>query len=127
MNIRTRITLQFLYISSVLLFLTSVSIYFYSSEIRKKEFYERLSQKAHITAELFNRLPINEIENEKLKGHSGLGFLHEESIYIFNNQDDLLYHSSELPLTISDSKLIQKIKSGEHEFHFFNQFGIRFC
>ena len=40
MNIRTRITLQFLYISSLLLFLTSVSIYFYSSEIRKKEFYE---------------------------------------------------------------------------------------
>ena len=120
MNIRTRITLQFLYISSLLLFLTTVSIYFYSSEIRKKEFYERLSQKAHITAQLFNRLPLNEIENEKLKDHSGFGFLPEESIYIFNNQDDLVYHSSELPL--SDSKLIEKIKSGEHEFHFDNDF-----
>ena len=118
MNIRTRITLQFLYISSLLLFLTTVSIYFYSSEIRKKEFYERLSQKAHITAQLFNRLPLNEIENEKFKGHSGLGFLPEEAIYIYNNHNALVYQSTDLPLTESDSKLIEKIKSGEHEFHF---------
>ena len=120
MNIRTRITLQFLYISSLLLFLTTVSIYFYSSEIRKKEFYERLSQKAHITAQLFNRLPLNEIENDNFKGHPGLGFLPEEANYIYNNHNALVYQSTDLPLTESDSKLIKKIKSGEHKFHFEN-------
>ena len=120
MNIRTRITLQFSYISSLLLFLTSVSIYFYSSEIRKKEFYERLSQKAHITAELFNRLPFNELDNEKIKDHSGLGFLPEETIYIYNNQDALVYQSSESILNEPNSNLIKKIKLGEHEFHFEN-------
>ena len=109
MNIRTRITLQFLYISSLLLFLTSVSIYFYSSEIRKKEFYERLSQKAHLTAQLYNRLPINDIENQKFIDHPGLGFLPEEATYIYNNEDALVFQSTNLPLIASDSKLLNRI------------------
>ena len=118
MNIRTRITLQFLYISSLLLFLTSVSIYFYSSEIRKKEFYERLSQKAHLTAQLYNRLPINDIENQKFIDHPGLGFLPEEATYIYNNEDALVFQSTNLPLIASDSKLLNRIKSGENRFKF---------
>ena len=118
MNIRTRITLQFLYISSLLLFLTSVSIYFYSSEIRKKEFYERLSQKAHLTAQLYNRLPINDIENQKFIDHPGLGFLPEEATYIYNNEDALVFQSTNLPLIVSDSKLLNRIKSGENRFKF---------
>jgi signal transduction histidine kinase len=118
MNIRTRITLQFLYISSLLLFLTSVSIYFYSSEIRKKEFYERLSQKAHLTAQLYNRLPINDIENQKFIDHPGLGFLPEEATYIYNNEDALVFQSTNLPLVASDSKLLNRIKSGENRFKF---------
>jgi signal transduction histidine kinase len=120
MNIRTRITLQFFYISSILLFITSISIYFYSSEIRKKEFYERLSQKAHITAQLFNRLPLNDIGNKRINDNLGLGFLPEEAIYIYNNQDVLVYQSSNLPFSNYNSKLINRIKSGEHKFHFEN-------
>jgi signal transduction histidine kinase len=118
MNIRTRITLQFLYISSLLLFLTSISIYFYSSEIRKKEFYERLSQKAHLTAQLYNRLPINDIENQKFIDHPGLGFLPEEATYIYNNEDALVFQSTNLPLIASETKLLNRIKSGENRFKF---------
>ena len=110
MNIRTRIALQFFYISSILLFITSISIYFYSSEIRKKEFYERLSQKAHITAQLFNRLPLNDIGNKRINDNLGLGFLPVEAIYIYNNQDVLVYQSSNLPFTNYNSKLINRIK-----------------
>jgi signal transduction histidine kinase len=118
MNIRTRITLQFLYISSLLLFLTSVSIYFYSSEIRKKEFFERLSQKAHLTAQLFDRLSVNDIENKKIIDHPGLGILPEEATYIYNSEDALVFQSTNLPLIASDTELINRIKSGEHKFHF---------
>jgi signal transduction histidine kinase len=118
MNIRTRITLQFLYISSLLLFLTSVSIYFYSSEIREKEFFERLSQKAHLTAQLFNRFSGNDIENKKFIDHPGLGFLQEEATYIYNKQDALVFQSNNLPLITSDVKLLNRIKLGEHKFKF---------
>ena len=120
MNIRTRITLQFLYISSLLLFITSISIYFYSSEIRKKEFYERLSQKAHITAQFFHRLPHNETPNIKFIDHSGLGFLPEEAIIIYNAQDDQVYQSTNQVKAEVSSKLINRIKSGEHKFRLEN-------
>jgi len=120
MNIRTRITLQFLYISSLILCVTSFFIYFYSYETRKKEFYQRLSQKVHLTAQFFNKLEQDEIPKNKFIDQSGLGFLPEEAIYIYNNQNILVYQSTDLTLKELDSDLINKVKSGEHKFHFEN-------
>lgn len=120
MNIRTRITMQFLFISSIIIFATSVFIYYYSFESRKKEFYQRLSQKAHLTAHYFNKLDQNEIPKIKFVDQSGLGFLPEEAIFIYDSQNALVYQSTDFILKELDFALVKKVKSGEHQFHFEN-------
>ena len=53
MQIRTRLTLQFLLIGGVIMIIASVAIYLSSSKFRRQDFFNRLSEKAISTANLF--------------------------------------------------------------------------
>lgn len=118
MNIRSRLTLQFLLINVLILIIVSFFTYYFSSQFRKEEFYERLSKKAKTTAHLL--LEVDEIDMELLKiiDRSDLGTLPEEAIYIYKTNGELVYRSNDLSSFNPDSSLVKRVKEGELIFDY---------
>ena len=118
MNIRSRLTLQFLLINALILIIVSFFTYFFSSEYRKEEFYERLSQKAQTTARLLIEVTQIDMELLKIIDRSDFGTLPDEVIYIYNQNEQLIYQSTDLSSFVVDTELLQKVKAGEHYFNY---------
>lgn len=93
MNIRTRLTLQFLLIGGVIMLTASVAIYFFSAGFRRDDFYNRLENRANITAKLL--IEVEEIDIELLKkiDADSPTNLPEEKIVILDYKNDTLYSS----------------------------------
>ncbi len=92
MNIRTRLTLRFVSIVAVMMFLSSIAIYYFSADYRKDNFYERLKNRS----ESISRLLINPeyVSPELLKKteRDKRAMLPEERFRIYKlNYDGLLY------------------------------------
>lgn len=95
MQIRTRLTLQFLLIGGAIMVIASLAIYYFSENYRREEFFSRLENKARNTAKLL--LEVEEIDVELLKRieKDNPVNLPEEKIIILNYDKDTLYTSDE--------------------------------
>jgi signal transduction histidine kinase len=95
MQIRTRLTLQFLLIGGIIMVISSLAIYFSSSQFRKDDFYNRLRSRARITAKLL--LDAQETENGRLKRieQDYTSNLQNEKIIIINYLNDTVYSNDE--------------------------------
>ena len=95
MQIRTRLTLQFILIGGTIMIFLSIAIYFSSAQFRKEDFYNRLRNKARITAKLLldadetDPARVSTIENELPVD------LHNEKIIIINYLNDTIYSTDE--------------------------------
>jgi len=91
MQIRTRLTLQFLLSGGAIMVIASVAIFYASVGFRHEDFYNRLTDKARNTAKLFlvvhemNVALVNHIQNE-----NPVKF-HNERIIILNAGNDTIY------------------------------------
>jgi len=122
MNIRKKLAYQFTLIVSAILLLFTVSIYFFSSDYRKNDFYARLNDRAVTTAKLL--IEVKEVDSLLLKIiDRNTSALYDESIRIYNfkneeiyssNDDDTAKYSTELVNSIRLNGEIRK-KSGEKE------------
>ena len=65
MNIRTKLTLRFIGNTAVIMVMASALIYVFSSDYRKDDFYNRLSNKANNTAKLL--IEVDEVDAELLR------------------------------------------------------------
>ncbi|PKP45568.1 MAG: two-component sensor histidine kinase [Bacteroidetes bacterium HGW-Bacteroidetes-12] len=95
LNIKTKLTLQFTLIVTLILTLFSISIYYFSSTYREKEFYNRLENKALDNVRLL--IDVKEIDHDLLKiidRNTNLS-LYNEKVMIFNYKNELLYNSSD--------------------------------
>jgi signal transduction histidine kinase len=95
MQIRTRLTLQFLLIGGVIMVISSLAIYFSSSQFRKDDFYNRLHTRARITAKLL--IDAQESDNGRLKKieQDYPANLRNEKIIIINYLNDTVYSNDE--------------------------------
>lgn len=103
MEIKKKITYQFIVIVAVILTISLTAIYVSFSELRKEEFYDRLSSKAKLAAQLL--LEIDEIDIEvlqKIERNNPLS-LPKEKIIIFDYRDNIIF-SSDTTSDISISK-----------------------
>ena len=93
MNIRTRLTLQFLLMGGVIMITASVAIYFFSAGFSRDDFYNRLENKANVTARLL--IEVEEIDVGLLKkiDTDSPTNLPEEKIIILDYKNDTLYSS----------------------------------
>jgi signal transduction histidine kinase len=110
MQIRTKLTLQFLLIGGVIMIIASASIYFSSSSFRSEDFYRRLENKASITARLL--IDVEEINAALLKKieTDNPANLPDERIIILNYNNDTLYSSDDDNKIIIRSNLIDRIR-----------------
>lgn len=107
MKIRTRITLQFSIIVSVILIAFSIIIYSLLGNFRKTEFLDRLRDKALTSVKLLS--DVDEVNNELLKiiDRNAVNPLPEEKVFIYDFNDKLVYcnlqeDKDEIPKTLLD-------------------------
>ncbi len=110
MQIRTRLTLQFAGTVALILLLSFISIYYFSSNYREQELYSRLKNKALTTAKFL--IDVDEITSDLLKiiDQNTINTLPEEKVVIFNFKNEELYNSLEDDTTTYSVALINKIR-----------------
>jgi signal transduction histidine kinase len=112
MQIRTRLTIQFLLLGGMIMMISSAAIYVSSENFRREDFYSRLASKARGTANLlFNTDGVDanrilRIENETP------AFLQNEKIVILNFKNDTVYNSDENSNIPIENSVLEKVRSG---------------
>lgn len=116
MQIRGRLTLQFVAIVALIQLLASLAIYFISSDYRQSRFYEQLKAAAMNRTVLM--MEVEGLEPERLQELRALGAseLVGEQIFIYNYKNELLYCSSDSGLRISESMLDEVRLNQEQRF-----------
>jgi len=113
MNIRTRLTIQFVLIVVIINLISAISIYYFSSKYRLEDFYLRLNSKANNTAKLL--LDVDEIDNELLrKIEMSTPFrLYNEKIIIYNNEEEVIFSTDEHEFLKINNSLLEKTKKNK--------------
>lgn len=112
MQIRTRLTLQFLLIGGAIMIVASIAIYLSSSSFRKVDFYNRLRNKAISTATLlFDRDKAVADRFLEIEKESPVN-LQNEKIIILNFKNDTVYSSDNSGEIKADNNVLERIKSG---------------
>jgi len=93
MQIRSRLTYQFVAIVAVIQLFSSLAIYVNSSDYRKSSFYEQLKASALNKTVLLMELEGLEPERLEELRELGVASLTEEHFYVFNFKNELLYSS----------------------------------
>lgn len=103
MQIRTKLTFQFLFIVASILLFSFLAIYYFSEKHREKEFYAILKNKALTTADLL--IKVQEVDSALLKiiDKSQKDVLFRENISIYNYQNKEIYTNND---SIDFSKLM---------------------
>lgn len=116
MQIRSRLTLQFVAIVALIQLLASLAIYFVSSDYRESRFYEQLKAAAMNRTVLM--MEVEGLEPERLQELRALGAaeLMGEQIFIYNYKNELLYCSSDSGLQITADMLDEVRLNGEKRF-----------
>jgi len=110
MNIRTRLTFQFLSIATLIIMVSFVAVYFLSRDYRRADFYERLLKKANITAKLLIEVEeVNAATLYKIE-HDNPASLPNEKIIIINYQDSILFSTDENQFLKYDSQLLNRVR-----------------
>jgi signal transduction histidine kinase len=109
MTIRTRLTLLFTAVVSMLLLAFCVGIYLLAERHRRIEFYERLRAEATTSAELlFGKKKVSP-KFFKLLDENHLTVLNEEEIIIYNYRDSLVYESGTDYLKV-DKDILDRVR-----------------
>jgi signal transduction histidine kinase len=110
MQIRTRLTLQFIIVVSLIIALSFGIIYYSSSVYRHNEFYQRLESKANATLAMF-------LNDKKLDPALLILFyrgqkdkLQRENIKIFGGRDSLLYKNIDSNLVRISSQMVAEVR-----------------
>ncbi len=128
MEIRKKLTYQFIAIVALILLVSFLEVYFSFSGTRREEFYDRLASKATMVAQML--IEIDEIDAELLKRiekNNPLS-LPNERIVIYDYLNNVVYSTDEdsaLHITlelIDDVRLNDEIRVKQKPFEILGQF-----
>jgi signal transduction histidine kinase len=117
MNIRNKLLLLFVSIVALILTATSLSVYYFSSNYRKDEFYTRLTSKARNVARL--ALEVEEITHEvllKIETDNPMS-LSKEEVRVYNSKNEILYTSDLENVIEIEPGLLDRVRE-KHEVRF---------
>lgn len=110
MNIRARLTLTFFAIVIVIVSIVSLSIFYFSSEYREKDFYRRLKNRAINTARLlvdFEEVSESLLQRIEKENPANLPF---QSVTIYNYKNDILFKTEGGVVIPADTSLLNEIR-----------------
>lgn len=111
MQIRLRLTLQFVLVVALIVLLSFMIIYFSASTYNSNEFYNRLENKARTSGELF--ISVTQIDSTTLRifDQRQRDKLPFENINIFNNNNRIIYSNNDTIFLIPDGDVMEEIKN----------------
>jgi signal transduction histidine kinase len=113
MQIRTKLTWQFIIIVAIILLLASMAIYFFSTGHRKEDFYDRLRSKASNTAMLL--IEFEEVDLDLLKKIEADNpvNLPKEKIVIYDYRNQVIYSTDDNNTFQNSIDLLDEIRLKE--------------
>lgn len=95
MQIRSRLTYQFTYLVSAILFVSYFIIYVFSQQNYKDKFYSRLRQKANTAAELL--VNVNQVDSKlfRIINRANRDILYKENIMAYDTCNERIYRSND--------------------------------
>ncbi|WP_395768861.1 ATP-binding protein [Aquirufa sp.] len=95
MQIRSRLTYQFTYLVSAILFVSYLIIYLFTQENYKDKFYSRLRQKANTAAELL--VNVKQVDSKLLRivDRANRDILYRENIMAYDTCHERIYRSND--------------------------------
>jgi signal transduction histidine kinase len=113
MQIRTRLTLQFLLLGGIIMIIASVSTYFSAASFRKEDFYSRLMNSSISTAKLlFNADEIDADHVMQIEKDYPVN-LHNEKTIIINFINDTVYSTDQNGTIKIKNDILERIRLGE--------------
>jgi signal transduction histidine kinase len=119
LNIRTRLTYQFMAIVIAILLLFSVGVYFFSKLYLEKRFFKRLQDRAVTTTTLLFDLQSADSTVLKVVNASEKEFLSDESIYVYDEIQKRLIFSTQEPYSGLFKDLIPDIQKQNKATYYF--------
>ncbi len=110
MEIKKKLTYQFIAIAAFILLFASLAIYFSFSRSRSEEFYDRLASKAKLVAQML--IEIDEIDTEllkKIEKNNPLS-LPNEKIIIYDYNNEKIYSNDENNELLINIDLINEVR-----------------
>jgi uncharacterized protein (UPF0333 family) len=93
MQIRSRLTLQFLLLGGIIMIIASIAIYGLSASFRKEDFYNRLRNDAVNTARLFFEAINVDTNFINMMERGNPSVRQDEKVIILNYSNNILYSS----------------------------------
>jgi signal transduction histidine kinase len=112
MQIRTRLTLQFLLLGGAIMIIASIAIYFSSAKFREDAFHNRLRTKAISTATLLFSTNKEDADRVLKNEKNAMGNLQNEKIIIINYNNDVVYSSDENGEIKINNSILEQIRLG---------------
>jgi signal transduction histidine kinase len=110
MQIRARLTLQFLLIGGMIMIISSIAVYYSSAGVIRENFYNRLRDKARNTANLlFNT---NKTDADRILKIESPADLPNEKIIIINLFNDIIYSTDEKSVIGIKNSIVEKVRTG---------------
>ena len=132
MQIRTRLTLQFIIISAALIIISMILIYSISKEQLKNEFYKGLESKVLMTAEMVVKYHTLEPSNYKKSSDDQpeINLPTKEKISIYNSKKEKVYafqRKDELPTTVlNEISVLENMESMRFNNMDYSGIGIKY-
>jgi signal transduction histidine kinase len=111
MQIKTRLTLQFLLLGGIIMIIASVAIYYSSANFRKEDFYNRLRNQSRSTASLILDPYEPDANLARIIENDNPANLQNKRIIILNNLNDTLYSSDETGEIKVTNEILERIRS----------------
>jgi len=118
MQIRSRLTYQFTYLVSAILFVSYLIIYLFSQQNYQDKFYDRLRQKANTAAELL--INVKQVDGKLLRiiDRANRDILYKENIIAYDTCNERIYRSNDsISLHIDVERVKQVRKFKEIKYH----------
>lgn len=124
MNIRTKLTVIFFVLVIIVVSVISLSIYYFSSEYREKDFYRRLKNRAINTAKLLTRFEeVNASLLQRMERGNPAN-LPQQYVTIYDKTNHVLYRSEKESTIPIDSVLLNRIQRENEVYYHFGEFEV---
>ncbi len=112
MQIRTRLTFQFLLAGGVIIIIASIAIYSFSANFRKQDFYKQLTNNALNNANIiFGKYEVDASRISMNEQYNPIA-LNNEKLIIINSKNDTVYNSDKNNEIKLDKSVLKKIGDG---------------
>lgn len=124
MNIRTKLTVIFFVLVIIVVSVISLSIYYFSSEYREKDFYRRLKNRAINTAKLLTRFEeVNASLLQRMERENPAN-LPQQYVSIYDRANHVLYRSEKESTIPVDSVLLNRIQRENEVYYHVGDFEV---